>query len=419
METLKTFWDIPDKTVEKFIDKVEFQYNHFQLEKGYGPFSNYIDEEGLLNKKREKLHVLIGILGFSSGGGELFPIHLANQLQESGCIVSLFVYDMSSINQDMYSVLNKRIAVYSSSHVQKMGVENFVRDAGISLIHSHMIAVEAFFFNHNRVKLNIPYLVTLHGSYDFVTSPEQSLKNIVKSVDCWVYTADKNLDILQSFQISKDRFIKFPNAMPVDNEDFPLSREELGIADDAVVFTFVARGIRSKGWEVAILAFIQLRNENPDVPMHLLLCGDGEETKRCENQYGNNPDITFLGYQSRINGLYRISDCAIVPTRFKGESYPLILIQAMQEGLPIIATDTGEIKNIIIGDNEEAAGILVENTEDTIKFINDFEKAMHKMLDASTRSRFQQSAIKMGEKHNIQNVADQYIDFYRKMTGSI
>jgi glycosyltransferase involved in cell wall biosynthesis len=241
----------------------------------------------------------------------------------------------------------------------------------------------------------------------------------VKGVDFWGYTADKNLDILKSFQISEDRFVKFPNAMPIDHKDYPVARKELGIAEDAVVYTFVARGIRSKGWEVAILAFIKLRNENPDFPLHLLMCGDGEEATRCEILYGNDQDITFLGYQPRINGLYRISDCAIVPTRFKGESYPLILIQAMQEGLPIIATDIGEIKNIIIDPNGEAAGILVENTEDTIKFIDDFEKAMCKILDSSTRSHFQQSAIKMGKKHNMQIVADQYIDLYRKMTRSI
>ena len=163
-------------------------------------------------------------------------------------------------------------------------------------------------------------------------------------MDYWGYTTDKNLDILKIFQISEDKFVKFSNAMPVDNENFPMSRKELGIAEDAVVFTFVARGIKSKGWEVAILAFIQLRNENPDFPMHLLLCGDGEEATRCEALYGDDRDITFLGFQPRINGLYRISDCAVVPTRFKGESYPLIIIQAMQEGLPIIATDIGEIK---------------------------------------------------------------------------
>ena len=318
----------------------------------------------------------------------------------------------------MYDVLNKSIAVYTSSLVQKMGVENFIRDAGISLIHSHMIAVDAFFFIHNRVNLNIPYLVTLHGSYDFVTSPEQALKNIVKGVDYWGYTADKNLDILQqNFQIPQYKFVKFSNAMPVDPEDFPMQRKELGITEDAVVFTFVARGIRSKGWEVAILAFIQLRNENPNVPMHLLLCGDGEETTRCENQYGNDTDITFLGYQSRINGLYRISDCAIVPTRFKGKSYPSILIQAMQEGLPIIATDIGEIKNMMAGSNEEA-GILVENTDDTTKFINSFQKAMRQMLNPRTRENFQKAALNIGEKHDMQNVANQYLDFYKKMTRS-
>ena len=36
--------------------------------------------------------------------------------------------------------------------------------------------------------------------------------------------------------------------------------------------------------------------------------------------HAGDPDITFLGYQPRIHGLYRLSDVAIVPTRFEGES---------------------------------------------------------------------------------------------------
>ena len=104
MEKLKTFWDVPGETVENFIQKVEFQYKHFQLERNFGEFGKHINKKILLEKKRERLHILIGMLGFSSGGGELFPIHLANQLQKSGCIVSLFVYDISTINQDMYNI---------------------------------------------------------------------------------------------------------------------------------------------------------------------------------------------------------------------------------------------------------------------------------------------------------------------------
>ena len=66
METLKTFWDIPNETVEKFIQKVEFQYKHFQLEKRFGAFDKHVNKKLLLSKRKEKIHILIGILGFSS-----------------------------------------------------------------------------------------------------------------------------------------------------------------------------------------------------------------------------------------------------------------------------------------------------------------------------------------------------------------
>ena len=43
------------------------------------------------NTNTNKKHILIAMLAFHSGGGELFPINLANELQKEGNIVSLFV----------------------------------------------------------------------------------------------------------------------------------------------------------------------------------------------------------------------------------------------------------------------------------------------------------------------------------------
>ena len=59
--------------------------------------------------------------------------------------------------------------------------------------------------------------------------------------------------------------------------------------------------------------------------------------------HGDNADVTFLGYQSHIHGALRMSDVAILPTRFAGESFPLSIIQALQVGKPVISTSIGQI----------------------------------------------------------------------------
>ncbi len=60
----------------------EHYFRHFPSDSASG-FHRAFNFQKLLEKKREVWHILIGILGFQTGGGELFPIHLANSLHRA------------------------------------------------------------------------------------------------------------------------------------------------------------------------------------------------------------------------------------------------------------------------------------------------------------------------------------------------
>lgn len=415
MTFLRRQWDVADETVEAFHRKVAWEYAHHGLEKKLGPLEAHCDKRKLLAEKRVRPHILIGFLGFHSGGGEVFPIYLANALYEQGHLVSMLAIDMTNVNPEMLATLNPAIPVYDSAWVEEYGADRFLAEAGVSLIHSHMIHLEGFFFEKCRIETKIPYLVTLHGSYEISSLwSNERLLRFALGVSHFVYTADKNLEPFRALPLSEDIFTKMPNAMPVDPRPFPKTRQELGIEEDAVVFTLVARGIQRKGWRAAITAFLRLREAHPRRKMHLLLCGDGVETDRHLTAHGEDPNITFLGYQSRINGLYRLSDVAIAPTRFAGESFPLSLVQALHEGTPIVATRIGEIESIVEGP-EGTAGILIEEQRDTNLFIESLQRAMAAMLDASERAKYARVATEKGKTYRMDKVAKDYVALYESM----
>lgn len=410
MKTLKSMWKIPNETIDKFYSKIEFQYRHFKCENHLEKLKNYVNIEELKNTKRIKRHVLVGILAFQHGGGELFPIVLANELQKQGNIVSLFVLNMNNINQDLYNLVDKKIAIYDSKFVEAYGTKGFLEESGVSLINSHMISIDMFFLV--RHKVFVSYFATLHGSYEACDVPRDVIKTISEGVTHWIYTADRNLTALQFLDIPQNKLTKLPNAMPIDDEPFPKSRAELGIKDDTVVFTLVARGIKRKGWRAAIEAFLKLKQRYPNI--HLLLCGDGEETQKYKKIYNEHPKITFLGYQSKIHGLYKISDCAIVPTRFEGESYPLCIIQALQVGLPVIGTDVGEIKSMLTSDGGDVAGIVLPHERDTELFINHLKNAMSEMMLEEKREEFSKISKELAKKYEISNLAKRYVEVFEK-----
>jgi glycosyltransferase involved in cell wall biosynthesis len=328
----------------------------------------------------------------------------------------MLALDMSDVNQEMLTALDPAIPVYDSAWVKEYDADRFLAEAGVSLIHSHVISVEWFFFVVCYIATKIPYLVTMHGSYESSStlSNERFLRRIILGVTHFVYTADKNLEPLRALPLSEKNFTKLSNALPDDPRPFPKTRQELGIAEDAVVFTLVARGIQRKGWRAAIAAFRGLREAHPNRKMHLLLCGEGEVVDRHFALHGADPDITFLGYQSRIHGLYRLSDVAIVPTRFAGESFPFVIIEALQTGTPVIATRIGEIESMIDGP-EGAAGILIEYQRNTDLFTRSLQEGMATMLATSERQRYARAAKMKSKKYSMDKVLRDYAAIYDKL----
>jgi len=409
MKNLKNMWDIPDETIDNFYSKIEFQYNHFKCENTLGSLKNYVNIEELKSIKREKKHILIAILAFHPGGGEFFPINLANAIQnEEDTQVSLFVLNMNDINQDMYNLVDKRIAIYDSKFVTAYGVNRFLEDAGISLINSHMVSLDVYFTV--RHKVNIPYYPTLHGSYEACNVQQNVIKDISEKVTHWIYTADRNLTAIEFLNIPKNKITKLANAMPIDNEPFQKTRAELGIKDDTVVFILVARGIKRKGWRASIEAFIKLNKENQNT--HLLLVGEGEEVNNHKIKYQDEKNITFLGFQSKIHGLLKLSDCLLLPTRFAGESYPLIVIQALQVGLPVISVDTGEIKSMMTLEDGRTSGIILPNERDTKLFISHLKDAMQEMMKKEKREIFSSASKELAKNYDISNLAKKYMNIF-------
>lgn len=415
MLSLKRRWSIPDATVAKFHQKFVEQYNWLKVNESYGDISNYLSLDKLRRQGRTAPHILMSFYGFIPGGGELFPINLANALYARGWNVSMLAQTLLQLNSEMRAQLHPGIPVYDGEWVSEYGADRFLQEAGISLVHSHIVLSEYRFFEQWKMTAPVPYLSTLHGSYEVCDFPLDMLHRFAERVDHFVYTAKNNRLVLDGANLPSSRITKLPNAMPVDETPFPFTRADLNIAEDAVVFTLVARGMVSKGWDATITAFKQMQPLHPDQPMHLLLCGEGEETDRLKDLHGHDPDITFLGYQRHIHGLYRISDVALVPSRFAGESFPLCIIQALQASCPVIGTRVGEIEGMLIPEGRSPAGLVIAPEADDTVFTRDLRSAMETFLDRDFRQRHAGWAMEASLDYDMDKLAQTYGHIYERM----
>ena len=405
-------WGIPVPTRRAFLDKIKAQYDQLETAADWGPFEAVFNTPALLDAARTERHIQLYFLGFHPGGGELFPINLANAMVQAGLMVSMVAADMHEINPDMRARLSPRVPVYHNDHLTEAGRGAFLHAAGVSVINSHVANSDTFLAQMDGGPIEVPYVVTLHGSYvGLENAHDQIITWITGNVAAWVYTADRNLEFFDAHPVDQALFTKLPNAMPPDPRPAPFTRADLGIAPQDTVFMLVARGIKRKGWRAAITAMRALRQTRGRTDIHLLLIGEGDATDDARQSADGLPGVHFLGYQSQINGILRLSDCMLLPSRFEGESYPLCLIQALQEHVPVIATDIGEIRTMMSA-GAEPAGIILQNQRESAAYFAALTEAMDKMRDPDLRAGFCAVAKICAAEFDMARLVTRYVRIY-------
>jgi len=303
-----------------------------------------------------KPNIVMAVYALAAGGGETFPVMLANLLQLRGYAVTLFNCKEQITELGVRNMLSSSIPLIE---LERLDLANLVfSDMGIELVHSHHawvdVSLAMLLLNNQEIR----QIVTMHGMYEMMT-PEQMqglMPLLNRRIDRFVYTAEKNLLPFSPVFCLEKKFCKIDNALPL-KKITPISRVELNIDPDDFVLCLVARAIPDKGWAEAINA-VAWANARSSRNLHLLLIGEGPEFDRLKLQKPHN-FVYFLGFQSNIRGYFALSDMGFLPSRFKGESAPLVLIDCLLSGKPVVASNVGEIR-FMLDSSEGLAGELFD-----------------------------------------------------------
>ncbi len=139
------------------------------------------------------------------------------------------------------------------------------------------------------------------------------------------------------------------------------TRSRLGIHDGVFVYGFVGRLSEEKGLDYLIDAVKGLSYEKE--PWRLIILGDGPQRQALENavrESGLTPQVLFAGFQSDTEAWYPAMDAIVLPSLTEGT--PMVLLEAMARGIPVIATAVGGVPAILFGKEN---GILVPPADST------------------------------------------------------
>lgn len=123
-------------------------------------------------------------------------------------------------------------------------------------------------------------------------------------------------------------------------------------------FISVGRLERAKGFDLLIDSFNIFSKKNKDWTLEII--GEGPERELLQNKidkYNLNERIHLLGSKNNIKDFYTEASIYLSSSRWEG--LPLVLIEAMECGLPIISFDYPAAKEII----KDRNGILVRSSD--------------------------------------------------------
>lgn len=203
-----------------------------------------------------------------------------------------------------------------------------------------------------------------HG-VQFVKEMNAMYRWILHDSDHVIAVSDGTKQQLQAVGVPPEGVAVVYNSVDTASYGVPKNEElkgELGIPDQAFLVGCVGNLIRRKGIDVLVEAFAEFVNL-ADGPVHLLIVGGdpGEgsgsyraQIDRCILKHGLTDMVTFSGFRADVPELLGLLDLFVMPSRM--ESFGVAIVEALASKLPVIATRTGSIPEVI---KDGITGILV------------------------------------------------------------
>jgi len=196
--------------------------------------------------------------------------------------------------------------------------------------------------------------------------------------------------------VSEDKVFYCPNGIP-DNSILISNAEDLNNNTDStrkrknqtyIEILFLSNLIESKGVYILLEAcrLICLKK----IPFHCTFVGgegdiSARDFQKRIKDMGLSQTVEYAGkkFGAEKQDILRKSDLFVLPTYYHNECFPLVLLEAMQNSLPVISTFEGAIQDIVV--NEQTGFLIPKNN--FIELANKLE-----LLITNTKLRDQMGA---------------------------
>lgn len=284
-----------------------------------------------------------------------------------------------------------------------------VRDSKLDLIHSHYAIPHATSAYMARDIIGVPYVVTLHGSDVHTLGLDPAYRPVVKhtveNADAVTVVSnflrkkahdelgiERNIQVIPNF-IDVERFRRLDGIRLIVESGCVSLRnvEEAKALNPGEKILLHASNFRRVKRVVELIDILRIVvDHRPNV--RLIIAGDGPtriEVERKVEALDLCDNVHLLGVKSNMQDIMCSSDVFLLNSTLEG--MPLVLLEAMACGLPVITTPAGGIPELVRPGKD---GIVTRGFDS-----EEFAQAVIEMLDDdSLRSKFSQAGRKRVEE---------------------
>ncbi|HFD8685429.1 TPA: glycosyltransferase family 4 protein [Clostridium perfringens] len=241
------------------------------------------------------------------------------------------------------------------------------------------------------------------------------LKTIFKYIDTFIAPGENTKRYFESMDVDCKKIFIAPDSSDVKDKKIYFNiRDKYNIKDNEIIILFYGRIIELKGIEYLLNSFKILQNDFENVK--LIICGDGEYKKKCEQLVlkDNIENVFFLGKiptKFRATFFSQIDIFTLPSIEINGqvEAWGLTVNEVMSFGKPIVISNAvGSYRDLVVN---EKNGYVVEQKDSF-----DLYLALKKLCaDSNKRKTMGDSSIEIIKNYTYEKMANGFKDafFYK------
>ncbi|PSR05788.1 MAG: N-acetyl-alpha-D-glucosaminyl L-malate synthase BshA [Bacteroidetes bacterium SW_10_40_5] len=373
----------------------------------------------------------IGIVCYPTfGGSGVVATELGKALAEKGHEVHFITYSqparLENFGKNLYfhevNVLNYPLFQYPPYELALTSkLVDIIKYEQLDLLHVHYAIPHAFAaFMAKQIletqNYTIPIVTTLHGTditlvgkdatYESAVTFSINKSDGVTAVSQYLKDATySNFDIENDIEVIPN----FLDLKVINKQEYPDFKASIA-ANEEKIISHISNFREVKRVEDVVRIFSEIRK---NTQAKLVMVGDGPERATAEKICRESPfcsDVQFLGKIDAVEKVLSISDLFLLPS--ETESFGLAALEAMACEVPVIASNTGGLPEVII-DQKNGFTCDVGDVQTMT------EKGLYLLQNEELLSQFKKAAYERAKSYDIHKILPIYEDYYQTILERI